>query len=142
MSFRIYDVPREMVTDFWSAIESMLARALLHHPHMDTDGLLRVLVANFAQLFVITSNGEIQGACVVERVQYPSHVVANVIAFAGNRGIYRKHVDAIAGHVEAWARARKCDRIGFVGRPGWTRFAARVGGKTVPLVHAWKNLEG
>jgi hypothetical protein len=131
-----------MVTDFWSAVEPMLAQALEHHPHLDADGVLRLLLAQFGQLFVMTENDGIIAACVMERVQYPSHVVANVIALAGRHGVYRKNMDVITAHLEAWARARGCDRIAFVGRPGWTKFATRKGGQTLPLMHAWKSLEG
>jgi hypothetical protein len=141
MTFKIYDVPREMVTDFWSAVEPMLTKALEHHPHLDPPGLLRLLVSNFAQLFVMTKDGNIVSACVMERVQYPSHVVANVLAFAADYGIFRDHGGEIHERMEAWARERGCDRIGFVGRPGWTRFFVdRIGGESIPLVHAWKSL--
>jgi hypothetical protein len=141
MTFKIYAVPREMVTDFWSAVEPLLTKALEHHPHLDAPGLLRILVGNFAQLFVMTKDGKIVSACVMERVQYPEHVVANVLAFAADYGMFRHHSDEIQQHLEAWARERGCDRIAFVGRPGWTRFfVTRAGGKSVPLVHAWKQL--
>lgn len=141
MTFKIYAVPREMVTDLWSAVEPMLTKALEHHPHLDPPGLLQILVANFAQLFVMTKEGKIVAACVIERQQYPSHVVANVVALAADRGVFRQHQDEIVARWEAWARERGCDRIGFVGRPGWTRFFVnRIGGNSVPLVHAWKQL--
>jgi hypothetical protein len=141
MTFKIYDIPREMVSDFWSAVESMLTKALEHHPHLDAPGVLRLLVANFAQLFVMTKGGNVVAACVMERTQYPSHVVANVVAFAGEYGVFREHGDEIQARLETWARDRGCDRIAFVGRPGWTRFFVnRAGGKSIPLVHAWKTL--
>lgn len=140
MSFRIYDVPREMVTDFWSAVEPMLARALEHNPHLDTAGLLQILVSDFARLFVMTEDGKIVAACVMERVAYPSHVVANVLALGGQYGVYRKHVDEIHAHMRAWAKARKCDRIGFVGRPGWTKWVRRIRGNMLHLVHAWESV--
>lgn len=141
MTFKIYDIPREMVSDFWSAVEAMLTRALEHHPHLDAPGLLRILVANFAQLFVMTKEGKVVAACVMERQQYPSHVVANVVALSADSGIFREHGDEIRQRLEAWARERGCDRIAFVGRPGWTRFFVnRAGGNSIPLVHAWKAL--
>lgn len=141
MTFKIYDIPREMVTDFWSAVEPMLTKALEHHPHLDSPGLLRILVSNFAQLFVMTKDGSIAASWVMERQQYPSHVVANVIAFSADYGVFRAHGEQIQQHMEAWARDRGCDRIAFVGRPGWTRFfVERAGGHSVPLVHAWKQL--
>jgi hypothetical protein len=140
VSFRIYDVPREMVTDFWSAIEPMLSRAMRRNPHMDTAGLLKALVADFARLFVMTEGGKIVAAAVMERVSYPDNVVGNVLALAGEHGIYRNHFDAIEAHLKAWSRARGCNRIAFVGRPGLTRFVRRRGGQLVQLVHAWQDL--
>ena len=141
MTFKIYDIPREMVADFWSAVEVMLTKSLEHHPHLDAPGLLRILVANFAQLFVMTKGGKVVAACVMERQQYPSHVVANVVALAADGGIFREHGAEIQERLEAWARERGCDRIALVGRPGWTRFFVnRAGGASIPLVHAWKQL--
>lgn len=138
---KIYDVPREMVTDLWSAVEAMLAKALKHHPHLSAAGLLKLLVSDFARMFVMTEDGKIIAALVMERTAYPDRVVGNVVAFGGEYGVYRKHVDTIMEHMEAWSRARGCDTIAFVGRPGWTRFVLRKGGEMLPLVHAWKRLE-
>lgn len=137
----MYDIPREMVTDVWSAVEPMLSKAMKHHPHLDSPGLLKLLVANFAQLMIATEDGRILGAIVMERTAYPDRVVGNVVAFGGEYGVYRKYVNDIAAHCEAWSRKHGCDTIGFVGRPGWTRFALRHGGKQVRLVHAWKSLD-
>lgn len=138
---KMYDIPREMVTDLWSAVEPMLSKAMTHHPHLDAPGLLKLLVSNFAQLIIATEDGRIVAAAVMERTAYPDHVVGNVVALAGETGVYRKYIDDIVTHLEAWSRKHGCDTIAFVGRPGWTRFALRRGGKQIALVHAWKALE-
>lgn len=140
MSFRIYDVPREMVTDFWSAIEPMLARAIKRNPHMDTASLLKTLVAEYAHLFVMTEDGKIIAAAVMERQAYPDVLVGNVLALAGEHGAL-KHFEAIEAHLKGWCRRMGCHRIAFVGRPGLTRYVRRRGGHFVPLVHAWQDLE-
>ncbi len=137
---RIYQVPHEMVTDFWSAIEPMLSRAIDLNPHLDMPGVLRHLMAQYAQLFVATDDGEITAVAVMERIQYPSHVVGNILALAGKRGTYRSHLDALSDRMEQWAKEVGCDRIAFVGRPGLERIARRRGGKTLRLVHAWRDL--
>lgn len=145
--FRIYDVPRDMVTDFWSAIEPMISRAMEHHPYLQAGGVLWMLNQDLARLFIMTESRKITAACVMSRDQYPCAdgtplAVANVIAFAGDYGVYRNHVDEIDNHMTAWARTHGCRKIGFVGRPGWTRYVLRRGGKLLPLVHASRSLEG
>lgn len=147
VALRIYDVPRETVTDFWSAIEPMLAKALKRHPYLTMGGLLWMLTSNMAALILMTDGGKIVGACVMTRDAYPDeggapYYVGNVLAFAGEYGVFHKYIDEIQAHCETWARARGCATIGFVGRPGWTRFVLRKGGHLLPLVHAWRQLGG
>ncbi len=136
---RVYEVPTENVTDFWSAVAPMLERAIQHNPHMDMPGLLQTLLANFAQLIVVTNDGDIQAVAVMERHRYPNHVVGNIMLLAGKRGTY-KEIDRLFPHFEKWAKARGCDRIGLLGRPGLSRLVKRHGGKSIPLIHAWRDL--
>lgn len=141
MTLRIYDVPSEMVTDFWSAVEPMLSRAIDLHPHIDMPGMLQILIRQFAQLIVATLDGQIQAAAIMERVQYPGHTVGNILALAGNSGT-APHMHQLSSHCEQWAKDRGCDRIAFVGRPGLSKIARKRHGNTLTLVHAWRDLGG
>lgn len=137
---RLYTVQADMVTDLWSVVAPMLEKAMSRHPFMDTNGLLQLLLTGFAALIVMTDEGGITGAVVMSRDRYPpERFVANIVAVAG-KGLL-KHTDAVAAHLEAWARAHGCDTIGGVGRPGWTKFVQRLAGHQQPLVQAWKALE-
>lgn len=136
---KIHDVPANMVTDFWSLVSPMLERAVVLNPHMDLPGLLQMLLADFGQLIVMTRDGELQAAAVMERHRYPNHVVGNIMLLAGKRGTY-KEIDRLFPHLEKWAKARGCDRIALLGRPGLSRLVKRHGGQSIPLIHAWRDL--
>lgn len=136
---KIHEVPAAMVTDFWSLVSPMLERAARLNPHMDMPGLLQMLLADFAQLIVMTKGGELQAAAVMERHRYPNHVVGNIMLLAGQRGTY-KEIDRLFPRLEKWAKSRGCDRIALLGRPGLSRLVKRHGGKSIPLIHAWRDL--
>ncbi len=136
---KIHDVPLEMVTDFWSLVSPLLEKAARLNPHMDMPGLLQMLMADFGQLIVMTIDGELQAAAVMERHRYPNHVVGNIMLLAGKRGTY-KEIDRLFPHLEKWAKAHGCDRIALLGRPGLSRLVKRHGGKSIPLIHAWRDL--
>lgn len=136
---KIHDVPIDMVTDFWSLVSPLLERAIVLNPHMDMPGLLQMLLADFGQLIVVTLDGELQAAAVMERHRYPNHVVGNIMVLAGKRGTY-KEIDRLFPHLAKWAKTRGCDRIALLGRPGLSRLVKRHGGKSIPLIHAWRDL--
>lgn len=136
---RIHDVPPAMVTDFWSLVAPLLEKAVRLNPHMDMPGLLQQLLAAMGQLIVVTRDGDLLAAAVMERHQYPNHVVGNIMLLAGRRGTYRE-IDRVLPHLEKWAKEQGCDRIALLGRPGLSRLVKRHGGRSVPLIHAWRDL--
>lgn len=136
---RIYDIPAAQVTDWWSLVTPVLKRAVKQNPHMDMPGLLQMLMANFGQLIVITLNGELQAAAVMERHVYPNHVVGNIMLLAGKKGTYRE-IDEVFSHLSKWAKTKGCNRIGLLGRPGLSRLVKRHGGESIQLIHAWRDL--
>lgn len=136
---RIYDIPAAQVTDWWSLVTPTLQRAVIHNPHMDMPGLLQTLMAQFAQLIVATRDGELVAVIVMERHCYPNHVVGNILFLAGVKGAY-KHISEVVPHLEKWAKDHGCDRIAMLGRPGLSRLVKRHGGKSIQLIHAWRDL--
>lgn len=136
---RIYDIPAAQVTDWWSLVTPTLERAVKQNPHMDMPGLLQTLLAQFAQLIVATREGELVAVIVMERHCYPNHVVGNILFLAGAKGAYRRISDVVP-HLEKWAKERGCDRIAMLGRPGLSRLVKRHGGKSIELIHAWRDL--
>lgn len=136
---RIYDIPAAQVTDWWSLVTPTLQRAVKHNPHMDMPGLLQTLIANFAQLIVATRDGELVAVIVMERHQYPNHMVGNILFLAGAKGAYNQISDVVP-HLEKWAKERGCDRIAMLGRPGLSRLVKRHGGQSIELIHAWRDL--
>jgi hypothetical protein len=139
MSLKIYEVPKEMVTDFWSLTSPILQPAVDLNPHMDMAGLLQMLLADLGQLIVITLGGDIQAAAVMERHRYPNHVVGNILLLGGKPGTYAQ-IDALMPHLERWCKDRGCDRIALLGRPGLSRLVKRHGGHSISLIHAWRDL--
>jgi hypothetical protein len=136
---RIYDIPAAQVTDWWSLVTPTLQRAVKQNPHMDMPGLLQTLLAQFAQLIVVTKAGELVGVVVMERHAYPNHVVGNILFLAGVKGAY-KQISHVVPHLEKWAKEHGCDRIALLGRPGLSRLVKRHGGKSIELIHAWRDL--
>lgn len=140
MSLRIHDVPNEMVSDFWPLASALLERAVRHNPHLDMVSALQLVMGNFAQLIVGTEGGEIAVAAVMERVQYPKHVIGNILLLAGRRGTMGARLDSVADHLSRWAKTRGCDRIAFTGLPGLAKVVKRHGGESISLIHAWRDL--
>jgi hypothetical protein len=137
---KIYPVPNSLVSDLWSAVAPLLDMALERHPFLDSEGLRQSLLADFSSLSIMTEDGEVITALVMERVRYPvNRMVANVLAIGG-RGVF-KHGDEISAYLEEWARAHQCDTISFIGRPGWTRAALGKGGQVMPLALGWKHVD-
>lgn len=136
---RIYDIPAAQVTDWWSLVTPTLERAVKQNPHMDMPGLLQTLLAQFAQLIVATRDGELVAVVVMERHSYPNHVVGNILFLAGAKGAY-KRLSNVVPHLEQWAKDHGCDRIAMLGRPGLSRLVKRHGGKSISLIHAWRDL--
>lgn len=136
---RIYDIPATQVTDWWSLVTPTLQRAVKHNPHMDMPGLLQTLLASFAQLIVVLHKEELTAVVVMERHQYPNHVVGNILFLAGAKGAYKRISDVVP-HLEKWAKERGCDRIAMLGRPGLSRLVKRHGGSSIQLIHAWRDL--
>lgn len=137
---RIYDVPVEMIEDFWPLASPLLKLAVDHNPHMEIDDLLQLLNAQYGQLSVVIESGVVTAAAVIERVVYPSHVVGNVLFMAGKKGTMGARMDALINHVTQWAKSHGCDRIAFIGLPGLAKVVKRQGGRSKHLIHAWRDL--
>lgn len=140
MSMRIHEVPIDMVGDFWPLVSPMLARAVKHNPHMDSADVLQLLMSGFAQLIVAIEDGQITVAAVMERANYPKHVVGNILLLAGIRGTMGARLNAVTEHLFRWAKSHGCDRIALIGLPGLTRVVKRHGGESISLIHAWRDL--
>lgn len=148
----IRDIPVYCVETFWPLVKPLLERALTHHPHLSTEGLLAVLMYGAGHLSVVLEGSEIVGAFVMEPSQYPTAYVpdegqeyptkkvGNVLACATNVGSWKTHGDSIIAHMEQWCRERKLDSIHMLGRAGWSRFVTRHGWRTQPSLVAWKEL--
>ena len=139
MTLKIHEVPVAMVTDFWSLVSPLLEKAVRLNPHMDMPGLLHTLLAAMGQLIVVTRDGDLLAAAVMERHVYPNHVVGNIMLLAGKRGTYRE-IERVFPHLAKWAKEQGCDRIALLGRPGLSRLVKRHGGSSIPLIHAWRDL--
>jgi hypothetical protein len=76
-------------------------------------------------------------AVVTQIVLFPQYKQCFICFAGGNLAA----VESIAVDVEAYARAEGCDRMAFIGRPGWQRtFLNRTGWHTDPVVYMEKEL--
>lgn len=136
---RIHDVPASLVPDLWDAIEPLLSPALKRHPLLIASDVLQILLAGKAQLILVMDE-HIVGAAVMQAIPYPRGANGNVLALGGVKGFNRKYLAQVTDHLEKWAVRNGCTTLSMLGRPGWSRFAAQRGGKTLALIVAWKPL--
>lgn len=141
-SIVLREVAAEAVPAIWPHVAPLLGPSLRYHPFIDVHDLHVLLVTSYAQLIVArASGGEVVAALVLERVRYPSRVVANILAMGAQPGRGISLVKAFSDYCEAWSRARGCDTIAVVGRLGWTRvLGQRAGVKSLRLAQCWRRL--
>lgn len=131
-------VPSANVIALWPKVGELLGRSLIWHPFLKTVDLLDILLSGFASLIVISEDDGIFGAVVMERVQYPSCAVANIVALAGD-GIIKSGTE-VEKFMEDWARSHGCRYLSGIGRPGWERMAPLYGGDRQRIVQVWKAI--
>jgi len=136
----IRTVPGKLVPDFWPLCEPFFARALRRHPFLDAEGLLELLLVGHAHLIVAIEDDRLVGAVAMEAVTYPKTKVGNVIAAASDQGMLKRHGEAVQAHLVSWCLEQGCNKIGMLGRAGWSEFLRRRGWHRQPLVAAWKEL--
>lgn len=141
-SIVLRDVAADAVPLVWPQVAPILAPALRYHPFIDLRDLHFLLVTNFAQLITAESTaGELVAAVVIERVRYPSRLVANILAMGAKTGRGISLLETLTEYCEAWSRSRGCDTIALVGRLGWTRvLCRRAGDKHLTLAQCWRRL--
>jgi hypothetical protein len=137
---KVHEVPLELLSDFWPLAAPHLARAVKHNPHIDLADAFTNAASGFSQLIIVLEGGECAAAAVMERVRYPKHVVGNIMLLGGNAGTMGARLDALVDHLFRWAKARGCDRIALLGRPGFERLVRRRGGSSITLIHAWRDI--
>lgn len=134
----IRSIPLDLIDECWPIVAPMLEPALEFHPHLDIDDLLGISLAGRAELFVLITD-KIQAAFLLERVAYPKHAVANMLALGGRYGTLEHIVKQVIPQWRAWAIKHHCDRIGMTGRIGWKNLAID-NGECVRLVTAWTEV--
>jgi len=123
-------------------IEHHVAAAMEHHPFMDSEDLLTVLMYGNARLFVVTRDGAFLGFAIMEVVEYPRRKVANVIAAGGERGFLSVAVHELLPVLQAWGLEQGADTFALIGRPGWVRALRHLHGQATAHVTWWTDLHG
>lgn len=141
-SIVLREVAAKSVPAMWPHVAPLLSPALRYHPFLDMHDLHVLLVTSYAQLIIARdSRDDIVAALVLERVRYPSRVVANILAMGAQNGRGLSLLESLSDYCEAWSRARGCDTIAVVGRLGWTRvLCKRAGDKSLRLAQSWRRL--
>lgn len=137
---KLYVVPVSLVAELWPVVAPLLSKAIKHHPYMATDDALAILLAGRGDLILALDEGRVLCAAIMEAIQYPNEKVGNVLALAGERGVYREHMSEITDYLEQWSRKHGCHKIGMVGRPGWLKFVRHRGWETQRCLSASKEL--
>lgn len=135
----IREIPAHLVPEFWPLVDTMFEKALKHHPHLDINGLQHILLAGRADLILVIED-TILGGIVMESVRYPSEMVGNIVAAAGDVGSLATHGERIEKYLEDWCLTRNLSTISMLGRAGWSAFLSRHGWQTQPSLVAWKEL--
>ncbi len=133
-------VPLDAIDECWPIVAPMLEPALQYHPHIDIDDLRTIALADRGALFVFL-NERISAAFMLERVQYPKHAVANMLAIGGRFGTLEHIASQVIPYWTAWAASHGCDRISAIGREGWLKTILGEGAQPVRLVMGWKQVE-
>ncbi len=137
----LYTVPARMVADLWPAIEPFALKACRYNPYVDADDLLTIFLAGRAQLFLATQGYSVLGFAAVEVVEYPRRKVANVFAAGGARGFLGVLAGPLLDLMQEWAAEQGADTFAATGRPGWMRFARRMGATELHYCVAWMRLD-
>lgn len=130
----IYRVPARLLPDLWPAIAPHAVAACEHHPFLDAEDLLQILLAGRGQLFLVTchsgqESGQegVFGFAVMEVLQYPSCRVANLLAAGGERGFLGVLTGELLEELKRWSAEQGAVALSAMGRPGWARVASRLG---------------
>ena len=75
-----------------------------------------------AQVIVLIHDGIIQGAAVMESIEYPSSRAGNVLALGGLPGFLQRYMETFIDYLIEWSRVRGCNNLIFSGRRGWERY--------------------
>lgn len=137
----IYRVPEHLVQDLWPSIEGYATQAMRHHPFLQAEDLLTLLIEwRQATMFMATDPRGVLGFAVVEVVEYPRCRVANVVAAGGRRGFLPVLVGPMREEINTWGRERGAWVFTATGRPGWIRIAERERGNALLLSMIWKEI--
>ncbi len=116
----------EHVLDVWPVIEPHFKASLKWaHDSMTTLDLLSGLLAGRLYLLLIMEGDAIVGSSCLEVAELRDKRVCHAIHFAGRN--LDHWVDVF---MEVWQRAAYelgCDEISIKGRPGWARYAKKLG---------------
>ena len=138
----IHRVPPQCVEAVWPAVEDYAARACRHHPFMDAEDLLVVLREGRGQLVVATDARGIEGFALVEVIRFPKIATGNIVAAGGRRGFLKTLREEMLPELEQWSAEHGATAFSVTGRVGWRRFAKPHGFAIVPVVTAWRAIDG
>lgn len=138
MTVELLEVDASLVPSLWDSAGPYLDRAMEHHPFMDGEDLLSVILSGNASLVIIVQGDELRGAAALEITKFPKMLVGVVIGMGGD-DIY-PHMHTVMQWIEEWFRKRGCRKITELGRPGWVKVADRLGYSHARCLQVWKDL--
>lgn len=136
----IYRVPLHFVSQMWPSILAYVQRAMEHHPFMEAQDVLDLLLGGSVQLFIASEEKKVTGFAAIEVINYPRRKVANVLAAGGEHGFLSVVVREVLPELISWAKEQGADTFALTGRPGWVRALKAKGFLSAAHVTMWADL--
>ena len=115
-------VPAEYLEITWQGVEPYLTRALARGGQYKTSDVLRKLITKEMQLWISYkgdySNPDVQAFCITEINITPLQKECLIVWCSGKE---RDNWHDYIKEIEKWAKARGCDVMKVMTRPGWER---------------------
>lgn len=115
-------VPMEALELVWEGVEPYLTRALKRGNQFKTEDILKKLIKRDMQLWIAFSgefsSPDIQAFCITEINLTPLQKECLMVWGSGRE---RDNWQEYIKEIEIWAKARGCDVMKVMARPGWER---------------------
>lgn len=119
MEPKLFGIPRENITHWWSSISSLMDAACKRSGdrYLASD-LLELLTEGKMQLWLVLEGSHISTAVITEIVNYPRLKQCTIIACVGSGMERWVHLILV---IEEWAMENGCRKILAISRLGWKR---------------------
>ena len=138
--FRVFLIHPDHLDDSWQCAEKFILAALSrNHGEHGIEDLKAGAATGAMRLWVVMDDGCCVGAAVTAVTSWPGAKALQVLYLGGEQMI--EWYQVFDEQIEGYARAAGCQMIQFLGRKGWARAAASLGGYEQQYVVIGKRIE-